>query len=139
MPDQPWVDGATFSQVLAATAARHGDRDAVVFPQLGYRRTYAQFQAGVRAVARSLLALGVQRGEHIGIWLNDRQGRFSKSRPGLLASSLPSDLAFLTADQRLMPQHPIKSQKTPTYPFLFKPSQNRRAAQSRASTAQRFP
>jgi hypothetical protein len=37
-------------------------------------------------------------GEHIGIWLNDGRGRFSESRPGLFASSLPADFAFLPAD-----------------------------------------
>ncbi len=37
-------------------------------------------------------------GEYIGIWLNDGRGRFSKSLPGLFASSLPADLAFLPAD-----------------------------------------
>jgi hypothetical protein len=36
--------------------------------------------------------------EHIGIWLNDGRGRFSKSRPGLFASRLPADFAFLPAD-----------------------------------------
>src|SRR5437868_4408957 len=68
MSTSPWVDGLTFGQVLAATAARHGGHDAVVFPQLNYRRTYAEFHAEVRDVARALLALGVGRGEHVGIW-----------------------------------------------------------------------
>jgi fatty-acyl-CoA synthase len=68
MTTSPWVDGLTFAQVLAATAARHGGNDAVVFPQLGHRRTYAEFHAEVREVAKALLALGVERGEHVGIW-----------------------------------------------------------------------
>jgi fatty-acyl-CoA synthase len=68
MTTSPWVDGLTFAQVLAATAARHGSHDAVVFPQLGHRRSYAEFHAEVRDVARALLAQGVERGEHVGIW-----------------------------------------------------------------------
>jgi fatty-acyl-CoA synthase len=68
MTTSPWVDGLTYAQVLAATAARHGDHDAVVFPQFGYRRTYTQFRDDVRVAAKAFLALGVEPGEHIGIW-----------------------------------------------------------------------
>jgi fatty-acyl-CoA synthase len=67
-PEPPWVDGLTFAQVLAATVERCGDRDALVFPQLSYRRSYAAFYADVREAARALLALGVHPGEHVGIW-----------------------------------------------------------------------
>lgn len=66
--DRPWVDGLTFAEALARTAERFGDHDAMVFPQLGYRRSYATFRTEVREVARALLGLDVQRGEHVGIW-----------------------------------------------------------------------
>jgi fatty-acyl-CoA synthase len=66
--ERPWLDGLTFAEVLAQTAERHGDRDALVFPQLGYRRSFAAFRADVREAARALLALGVRRGEQVGIW-----------------------------------------------------------------------
>jgi fatty-acyl-CoA synthase len=64
----PWVDRLTFPQVLDQTAKRHGQRGALVFPRLGHRRSYAQFHADVRKAARALMALGVQRGENVGIW-----------------------------------------------------------------------
>jgi fatty-acyl-CoA synthase len=64
----PWVDGLTFAEVLATTVEHCGDHDALVFPQLGYRRSYAAFQSEVREIARALLGLEVERGEHIGIW-----------------------------------------------------------------------
>jgi fatty-acyl-CoA synthase len=63
-----WVDGLSFAQVLERTAARHPARDALVFPQLRYRRSYAEFVSDVDRVARALVAVGVQPGEHIGIW-----------------------------------------------------------------------
>jgi fatty-acyl-CoA synthase len=66
--DSPWVDGLTFAEVLAATARRCAERDALVFPQLDYRRSYGEFAAEVRHAARGLLALGVDPGEHVGIW-----------------------------------------------------------------------
>jgi fatty-acyl-CoA synthase len=64
----PWVDHLTFPQVLDQTAKRHGQGDALVFPRLGHRRSYAEFQADVRHAARALMGLGVGRGEHVGIW-----------------------------------------------------------------------
>jgi fatty-acyl-CoA synthase len=66
--EHPWVDGLTFAEVLAHTALQHADRDALVFPHLGRRRSYAEFHADVREAARALLALGVGRGENVGIW-----------------------------------------------------------------------
>src|SRR5579883_1692010 len=66
--ERPWVDGRTFSEVLDRTAEGHAGRDALVFPWLGHRRTYAEFRADVLRAARGLMALGVQRGEHVGIW-----------------------------------------------------------------------
>jgi fatty-acyl-CoA synthase len=64
----PWVDGLTFAQVLDATGNRFAGSDALVFPQFGYRRTYAEFATDVQRAARGLLALGVDHGEHVGIW-----------------------------------------------------------------------
>jgi fatty-acyl-CoA synthase len=70
--ERPWLDGLTFAQVLARATARFGDHEALVFPQLGFRQTYREFQADVRQTARALLALGVGPGEHIGIWATNR-------------------------------------------------------------------
>ncbi len=66
--DRPWVDGLTFAEVLRQTGDRFGDHDALVFPQLGYRRSYAEFENDVRECARALMALGVAHGDHVGIW-----------------------------------------------------------------------
>jgi fatty-acyl-CoA synthase len=67
-PASPWVDGLTIGQVLAETARRYGDREAMVFPQLGRRWTWRQFAADVDAAARGLLAMGVRTGEHVALW-----------------------------------------------------------------------
>jgi fatty-acyl-CoA synthase len=66
--ERPWVDGLTFAEVLRQTADRHGERDALVFPWLNYRRNYAEFHDEVREVARRLMDWGVRRGDHVGIW-----------------------------------------------------------------------
>jgi fatty-acyl-CoA synthase len=64
----PWVDGLTLPAALDATVARHGDRDAVVFPKLGLRWTWRAFAAEVERAARGLLALGIRPGEHVAVW-----------------------------------------------------------------------
>ena len=45
--DKPWVDGLTIGEVLARTAERYPQNDALVFPQLGFRRSYREFLADV--------------------------------------------------------------------------------------------
>lgn len=64
----PWVDGRTVGGVLRETAARYGDRDALVFPALGVRWSWAELDRRVDAVASGLIAQGVVTGQHIGIW-----------------------------------------------------------------------
>ncbi len=71
MPDDvqtPWIEGLTIPQALQRTIDRFGQRDAVVFPQLGLRWNYRQFGDQVEQAARGLLALGINRGEHVAIW-----------------------------------------------------------------------
>jgi fatty-acyl-CoA synthase len=64
----PWVAGLTISEVLAETARLHDAHDALVFPALGLRMSYREFNAEVDLVARGLLALGIRTGEHVAIW-----------------------------------------------------------------------
>jgi fatty-acyl-CoA synthase len=66
--ERPWVDNLTIPQAFQQTVGRFPGHDALVFPWLNYRRSYAEFDSDVRRVAHALLALGVERGEHIGIW-----------------------------------------------------------------------
>jgi fatty-acyl-CoA synthase len=68
MAETPWVDGLTIGQVLRQTAAKFPDREALVFPQLGLRWTWREFDADVDRVARALIAIGVQDGEHLALW-----------------------------------------------------------------------
>src|SRR5436309_13170992 len=67
-PDAPWVDGLTIGQVLRETARRFGDRDALIFHQCGLRSDFDQFDRDVDEVARGLIALGLERGDHFGVW-----------------------------------------------------------------------
>ncbi|MEJ2206189.1 MAG: AMP-binding protein, partial [Gemmatimonadota bacterium] len=64
----PPVDGLTIGAALRSAAARHPNREALVFPQQGWRATYAEYDRQVDVVARALMALGIGRGDHIAVW-----------------------------------------------------------------------
>ena len=59
---------STIGDMLDRQAERFADRDALVHFETGARYTYAEFRDEVERVARGLMALGVQRGHHVGIW-----------------------------------------------------------------------
>jgi fatty-acyl-CoA synthase len=87
--ERPWVDGLTFGEVLDRTVREHGSRDAMVFVDLGERWTYAEFAREVELVARSLLSIGIQPGDHVGIWAtNWPQWVFAQFGTALIGSVL---------------------------------------------------
>ncbi|NIN60649.1 MAG: AMP-binding protein, partial [Xanthomonadales bacterium] len=59
------IEVTTLGDLLLRAADRHGDRDAIIFPDA--RLTYGQLRERAYERARSLLALGVDRGDHVGI------------------------------------------------------------------------
>ena len=58
----------TIGDLLDETAAKYGQKEAVVYQERGLRYTYQQFQQICNQVARGLLSLGIQKGEHVAIW-----------------------------------------------------------------------
>ncbi len=69
--DSPLLD-ATIPQLLHAAIARHGDRDALIFPEQGLRLSYAEFGQAVDRLATGLLNLGIGPGDRVGIWSPNR-------------------------------------------------------------------
>ena len=57
---------------LRRTAARFGDRDALVVPHQSYRATYAQLVEQSEEIGRGLMSRGVQKGDRVGIWSPNR-------------------------------------------------------------------
>lgn len=64
----PWIEGLTIGQALARTADTFGDNDALVFPATGVRYTWRELADEVDRCALGLLALGIERGQHVAIW-----------------------------------------------------------------------
>ena len=65
--DTPLWD-KTIGQALDDTTAEYGDREALVSCHIDFRWTYKEFNAEVDRVASVLIALGLKKGERIGIW-----------------------------------------------------------------------
>ena len=58
----------TLGALLEQQAAADPHRDCVVYPDRDLRWSYAQFDERVNQLAQGLLAIGVGRGDHVGIW-----------------------------------------------------------------------
>jgi fatty-acyl-CoA synthase len=58
----------TIGQYFERQAAADPDRDFVIYPDRDLRWTYAEFDQRVDRLAKGLLAIGIGRGDHVGIW-----------------------------------------------------------------------
>ncbi|PWU12972.1 MAG: AMP-binding protein [Verrucomicrobia bacterium] len=67
LADKPLI-GRTIGDALDGIAARNAANEALVSVFENQRLTYAEFRDEVNRLARSFLALGVKKGDRIGIW-----------------------------------------------------------------------
>jgi fatty-acyl-CoA synthase len=58
----------TVGGILEQMAERFPENDCLVYPELGLRYSYAEFNALCDRVARGLLGMGIKKGENIAIW-----------------------------------------------------------------------
>ncbi len=62
----------TIPDALRDTVSRHGARNAVVLPKEGRTLSYEELDRAVDALAAGLLALGLRKGDRVGIWSPNR-------------------------------------------------------------------
>ncbi|XP_043944974.1 medium-chain acyl-CoA ligase ACSF2, mitochondrial-like [Protopterus annectens] len=58
----------TTGQCLEETTNRFPDREAVFFVKEGIRKTFQQLNKDVNQLAAGLLAIGLKKGDHLGMW-----------------------------------------------------------------------
>jgi fatty-acyl-CoA synthase len=82
----------TVDGVLKAAVAEGPDRLALVVPHQSVRYTFAEFDREVEAVARGMIACGLERGERIGVWAPNGTEwlltMFGAARAGLILVNL---------------------------------------------------
>src|SRR4030043_1235214 len=64
-----WTKGKTFGQMIQETVERYPDHLAILFQDKQY--TYREFQKAVHSLTRALMALGLARGDKLGLLLPD--------------------------------------------------------------------
>ena len=64
--------GETIGDNLRRTSSRFPGREALIVRSQGFRATYAELWDHTTKVARGLLALGVKKGDRVGIWSPNR-------------------------------------------------------------------
>ncbi|MHB0774166.1 AMP-binding protein [Halomonas sp. WWR20] len=62
------LKGQTVGDCFDEIVVRHGDRDALISRHQGIRYTWFEFKHAVDQTARALLAIGVAKGDRVGIW-----------------------------------------------------------------------
>ncbi|MGE4167180.1 MAG: AMP-binding protein, partial [Xanthobacteraceae bacterium] len=60
----------TIPALLAEQAARYGEYDALIGGDLRY--TYGQLWPEVRAFSKTLIAMGIRRGDHVAILMGNK-------------------------------------------------------------------
>ena len=87
-PATPPLAYITIPQLLRNAVSRFGPRDAAVFHAQGIRMSYYDLDRAVDELASGLLALGLDKGDRVGIWSPNRfewvLTQFATARVGLV-------------------------------------------------------
>ncbi len=93
-----WRDVERFGDLPAEAARRYGDREGLIFQDR--RHTFAEISERVDLAARAAMAAGVQKGDHVALWLNNSDDwvflMFGLLKAG--AVLVPVNTRFRTAD-----------------------------------------
>ncbi len=92
--------GETIGENLRQTVARCGDRPALIVRHQGYRATYRELWDATTRLAKGLIALGVGRGDRLGLWSPNRWewvvSQYAAARVGAILVNL--NPAYKTAE-----------------------------------------
>lgn len=62
----------TISELLEKQVNENPHHEAVVYPELNFRKTYKAFNEMVNETAKGLMSLGIEKGEHVAIWADNK-------------------------------------------------------------------
>ena len=58
----------TLGDLLDEMAKKYPDREAIVYTDRPFRKTYSQFRDLCNQVAKGFLAMGIKKGDHVAVW-----------------------------------------------------------------------
>ena len=62
------IEGLSVGGLLDLVHERRPDDEALVYADRGLRYTYSEFREVVEGCARALMALGIEKGDHVAVW-----------------------------------------------------------------------
>src|SRR5918996_3810623 len=62
------IEGLTVGRLLDLVTERRPEDDALAYVDRGLRYSYAEFNEVVERCARALMALGLEKGDHVAVW-----------------------------------------------------------------------
>lgn len=75
----------TIGEFFEKQVERYADKEFIVYPDRDLRFTYREFNERVNLLAKGLLSIGIEKGDHVGIW----------------ATNVPDWLTFLFATAKI--------------------------------------
>jgi fatty-acyl-CoA synthase len=93
-----WFEKITYGELMNRAATRYGDKECMMFA--GQRWSFRQVKAAIDSTARGLIALGIQPGDKVSLWLVNRPEwvflQFAMAKIG--AVLVPINTQFRTGD-----------------------------------------
>jgi long-chain acyl-CoA synthetase len=102
-PTHPKLLDITLGELLTIQALHYADYECLVFPWTGARWTYAQLKDEADRLARGMLAMGIQKGDRVGVMAGNCEQYisvfFAAARVGAILVVLnntytPSELSY---------------------------------------------
>ncbi|WP_042223660.1 AMP-binding protein [Oceanobacillus manasiensis] len=62
----------TVGELLEKQVNEHPHQEAVVYPELNFRKSYKAFNEMVDETAKGFIALGIKKGDHVAIWADNK-------------------------------------------------------------------
>jgi fatty-acyl-CoA synthase len=82
---------STLSETLRKRAKIHPNREFIVYSNMDLRITYEEFDKRVDNLAKGMLAMGLKKGDHVGIWATN-----APDWPTLLFACARAGMVFVT-------------------------------------------
>lgn len=120
--------GETIGENLRNTVAKYPQQEALVCVDQNYRATYTEFYSQTEQIAKSLIAIGLQKGDRVGIWAPNRAEwtllQYATARVGMILVNLnpayrENELEFVLNQAEISAVFAALSFKTSEYKVML--------------------